>query len=205
MARNIARVTLVAGLVAVVASCTPPAERATAMPSLDRQISGDMAAKAALAWSADRRLSWSDFEAAAPRAGDEGALTAYSIFYGVRCTGEAFGFLAVAGFLPHESWVRADVTSDRVKSERTLRHEQTHFDLTEVFTRRLRKSFAAMYEPCRRPDQDLAGLAAQYLHSEQTEQQRYDDETRHGLAAPAQDTWDRRVAEDLNSLRAFGR
>jgi len=189
----------------LVGACTPAAGTAPVMPSLDRQIQGDMGARDAIAWSAGRRLRWSDFASSVPKAGDEGALTAYSIFYGVRCTGETFEFRAVAGFLPHESWVRPDVVADRTVGERTLRHEQTHFDLTEVFARRLRKAFSDLYEPCRRADTDLDGLASQYLRAERTEQQRYDEETHHGLAAPQQTAWEHKTAADLTSLAKYGR
>jgi hypothetical protein len=203
---RVARVFIGLVCAGVVGACAPAAGTASATPTVDRQIQGDMAARDAVAWSAGRRLRWSDFASAAPQqAGDEGALTAYSIFYGVRCAGEAFEFRAVAGFLPHESWVRSDVVADRAVSERMLRHEQTHFDLTEVFARRLRKAFSDLYEPCRRADTDLDGLASQYLRAERTEQQRYDDETHHGLAAAEQATWDRKTAADLASLASYAR
>jgi hypothetical protein len=202
------RVVRVLGAVAfagVLGACAPAAGTASATPSLDRQIQGDMSARDAIAWSAARRLRWSDFASSAPKAGDEGALTAYSIFYGVRCAGETFEFRAVAGFLPRESWVRPDVVADRTTSERTLRHEQTHFDLTEVFARRLRQAFSGLYEPCRRADTDLDALASQYLRAERTEQQRYDEETHHGLVAAEQTTWDRKTAADLASLGKYVR
>jgi hypothetical protein len=173
--------------------------------ALDRQVRDDMTARGAFAWSESRRLRWADFSGAAPAANGEGALTAYSIFYGVQCTGERFQFLALAGFLPHDSWVRAEVLADKAQSDRTLRHEQTHFDLTEVFARRLRKAFSDLYQPCRRPDGDLDALASQYLRQEKAEQLRYDEETRHGLAAPAQSTWTRQVASDLNALAAYAK
>ncbi len=191
----------------LVGACAPAAGTASATPSLDRQIQGEMAGHDAVAWSAARRLRWSDFASGAPKTGtgDEGALTAYSIFYGVRCAGETFEFGAVAGFLPHESWVKPEVIADRAMSERTLRHEQTHFDLTEVFARRLRKAFVDLYEPCRRADTDLDALASQYLRAEKAEQQRYDDETHHGLVAAEQTAWDRQVAGDLTSLGKYAR
>jgi hypothetical protein len=187
------------------AACGPAASTASATPSLDRQIQGDMEARDAIAWSAARPLRWSDFASSAPKAGDEGALTGYSIFYGVRCAGETFEFRAVAGFLPHESWVRPQVVADRAMSDRTLRHEQTHFDLTEVFARRLRKAFGDVYEPCRRADADLDALVTQYVRAEKTEQQRYDEETHHGLVAAEQAAWERKTAADLASLGQYGR
>jgi hypothetical protein len=173
--------------------------------TLDRQVRDDMTARGAVSWSSSRRLRWADFDGAAPAANGEGALTAYSIFYGVQCTGERFQFLALAGFLPHDSWVRPEVLADKGQGDRTLRHEQTHFDLTEVFTRRLRKAFSDLYQPCRRPDGDLDALASQYIRQEKAEQQRYDTETRHGLDATAQAAWDRQVASDLLALAAYAK
>jgi hypothetical protein len=197
------RILIVAMVVAASTACRTP--ETPEAPSLASQIQDRITAAGAVTWSADRPLRWADFASTSPHAGDEGALTAYSVFYGANCAGKTFDFLAVAGFLPKDSWVRPDVTLDRARSERTLRHEQTHFDLTEVFTRRLRKSFTDLYQPCTRVDRDLDSLAAQVLRSEKEEQQRYDQETRHGLAADAQAEWERRVKEDLASLRSFGR
>lgn len=192
--------------VGVLAACAAANNAPVApTPSLARQIQDDMATRDAFAWAATRPLSWRDFSATAPAGGDEGALTAYSVFYGVRCTGEAFDFLAVAGFLPHDSWVKPDVVADRTKGDRMLRHEQTHFDLTEVFVRRLRKSFADLYQPCRRTNPELDALVSQYLQAEKAEQQRYDTETRHGLVAPAQVSWDQQVAGELTELAAYAR
>jgi hypothetical protein len=197
------RLSIAVVAIAMMIACRPPAPPGTL--SLAAEIDGRITVAGAVAWSADRPLRWSDFASPSPKSGDEGALTAYSVFYGARCTGNTFDFLAIAGFLPRDSWVRPDVMVDRDRSERTLRHEQTHFDLTEVFTRRLRKSFSDLYQPCLRVDRDLDTLAAQYLQAEKVEQQRYDDETRHGLATAAQDAWDRRVKDDLQTLKAFSR
>lgn len=189
-----------------VAAGRPEPVRALATSqALDRQVRDDMTARGAFAWSGSRRLRWADFAGAAPAANGEGALTAYSIFYGVQCAGERFQFLALAGFLSRDSWVRPEVLADKAQSDRTLHHEQTHFDLTEVFARRLRKAFSDMYQPCRRADGDLDALASQYIRQEKGEQQRYDDETRHGLAATEQAAWDRQVASDLASLAAYAR
>ncbi len=187
-------------------SCGPTTKPAV-MPgsSLGGEIESQMTAQSAFAWSQDRPLRWVDFQAPAPRSGDASALTAYSIFYGVRCLGSDFEFLAIAGFLPKSSWVKPMVlTGPAAASDHALRHEQTHFDLTEVYTRRLRKQFVDLYEPCRRAD-TLDPLVQQLLRSEKAEQSRYDDETRHGLASGQQAAWDKRVADELTELAKYVR
>ncbi len=173
--------------------------------SLGAEIQSEMTVAEAFAWAADRPLRWADFQAPAPRTGDASALTAYSVFYGVRCLGSDFEFLAIAGFLPKSSWVKPNVLNGPpAAGDHALRHEQTHFDLTEVYTRRLRKQFVDLYEPCRRAD-TLDPLVQQLLRAEKTEQARYDEETRHGLVSGQQAAWDKRVADELAELAKYVR
>lgn len=155
-----------------------------------------------LPWSADRRLTWADFQAAAPTTGVEGALTAYNLLYGVRCVGVAFHYDVAAVFLPRQSWVKAVVLADSDERARTLKHEQTHFDLTEVYARRLRKYLHDAYDPCRSGTTPVREGADRLVARESADQDRYDDETRHGLDAAGQRVWDADVAAWLAELAA---
>src|SRR5215831_16671022 len=92
-------------VIGLVAACNPP-KAASPAASLTTEIQDDMARQGAFAWSAERPLRWDDFQGVPPRTGEAGALTSYSIFYGVRCNGTVFEFLTVAGFLPKSSWVK---------------------------------------------------------------------------------------------------
>jgi hypothetical protein len=156
-----------------------------------------MAADDAFAWSATRRLEWSDFRGAAPSDGSGGALTAYTLLYGVRCNGARFEASAIAAFLPHRSWVKPAVLADPRLSRQTLAHEQTHFDLTEVYARRLRAHFADLYDPCRTGAAQARDGAERIISAEAAAQRRYDDETRHGLIPERQLQWDLHVAGEL--------
>lgn len=95
-----------------------------------------------------------------------------------------------------------DQPNERV---RVLGHEQTHFNLTEVYARRMRKYFAELYEPCRQSDEQLRASVDRFVREEAAAQQRYDDETQYGLAAARQAAWDRDVSEMLASLDRFAR
>jgi hypothetical protein len=174
-------------------------------PPLDVEISHQMAAHDAVAWSAARPLTWTDFRGAPPSGGTEGAQTAYSLFYGLRCTRDLFQFQVTAGFLPRTSWVKPAVLASADESRRTLAHEQTHFDLSEVYARRMRKHFADLFRPCDQPLDQWRAVAQQYIRDETSAQGRYDNETRHGLVAARQQAWSLDVAEQLRLLAAFAR
>ncbi|HXO84199.1 MAG TPA: DUF922 domain-containing protein [Gemmatimonadales bacterium] len=166
-------------------------------PALDDLLREDLTADSAFPWTAARRLRWRDFRGQPPRAGEEGAKTAYALFYAWKCRGEAFEFSAVAAFRPRQSWVKTVILNDTAQSRSALGHEQTHFDLTEVYARRMRQYFTALPDACRKTDPELTALAQKLLREEKAEQQRYDAETEHGLRAAQQATWSRDVARRL--------
>jgi hypothetical protein len=135
--------------------------------------------------------------------GGEGALTGYSLLFGTRCVGTAFDSEVAAVFLPHLSWVKPVVLSDPAMRASTLRHEQTHFDLTEVYARRLRKYLAEAYDPCGPRSDEVRTGAERYISGEALEQRRYDEGTRHGLLTADQAAWQRNVEGWLADLDAY--
>lgn len=184
-------------------SAPAPAPTSTGSSALRELLASDMAPHDAIPWSTARRLVWSDFRGRPPSGGRESALTAYALFYGWRCRGQRFEFLVTAGFLPKQSWVKEAVVRDTADSRRVLRHEQTHFDVTEVYARRLRRYFADLAAPCGKTDAELEALAQRLVQEEKTTQQRYDAETEHGLLAPKQGEWSRDLAQQLTALSRY--
>jgi hypothetical protein len=171
--------------------------------ALATALAEDMAAERGMPWSATRRLSWSDFQGRPPQTGEEGARTAYGLYYAWSCRGEAFSFHAVAAFHPLRSWVKPIVVGHPGESGRVLRHEQTHFDITEVFARRMRQRFATLASPCARDDAELRRLARELVDAEKETQQRYDRETNHGLLTDRQAGWNADVARMLQAVARY--
>jgi hypothetical protein len=200
----VVRLLIVPALAAAVA-CAPGGRiGAPAAEPLAARLDEEIARRGAVPWS-DRLLSWEDFSGKAPvDPGDRGAQTAYTIFHAVQCSGERFEFRVVAAMLPQESWVVPAVRRDPALSSRTLRHEQTHFDLSEVHARRLRQHFVGLSRPCARTTSELDTLAGRFMKDEAEAQRRYDSETRHGRSQDPQRDWNADVARQLLSLDQFG-
>ena len=183
------------GLAATMFAIEPAGRQQTSLTeTLDRQIADRHGVK----WSASRPLTWDDFKGPIVNAEvAEAAHLEYGLFYGVRCTGRALRFEVVAAMLPGDSWVKRSVIESPADNARTLKHEQTHFDLAEVHARKMRRYFAGLYEPCLRSNEDLAALADGLIKAEAAEQHRYDEETRNGRRADRQQAWDADVAARL--------
>lgn len=188
------------------AACVPPQPAGGPGSSpLIQTLEREMSPHEAVPWSASRRLTWGDFRGVPPVGEKERAAeTAYSLFYAVSCKGRTFDFGVVAAVLPRQSWVRPAVLTDAVQNSRTLRHEQTHFDLTEVHARRMRRYFAELSQPCVKSSSELEALSDRLIREETAAQRRYDEETSHGRLAQRQATWDADVARQIAALGKFG-
>ncbi len=163
-----------------------------------------MAPHHARPWSPTWRLTWSDFQGAPPRGGNEAAKTAYGLYSAWRCRGSSFEFRVVAALHPRDSWVKPEVVADTVDSRRALGHEQAHFDIAEVWARRMRRHFRRLATPCSRSDADLSAEAQRFEDQASAMQSRYDEETGHGLRPREQAAWQLDVAWMLVELREEG-
>jgi hypothetical protein len=142
-------------------------------------------------WSSSRKLTWEDYKGT--RAPDQDTNIAAT-------TSCRFGLLAnPAGtvtneFICHQSSVRPGQ-----KKPALLAHEQLHFDLCEVFARRLRKELTEQTSL----DINDAFIQTYKLYKER--QWLYDQETNHGLEPLAQERWQHAVTEELTGLAAYNR
>lgn len=159
------------------------------------------AAPAPIIWSASRPLTFADFQGRPKPTEKLAALTSADLKAGASCRNYTFTGTVQASFDPSASWLR-DPNED---SAELLRHEQLHFDLTEVYARILRQRLAALPAKidCRRLqpafDQVTQGVYAEW----EREESRYDEETNHGLSKPQQAQWEKQTAQRLEQLQAF--
>lgn len=143
-------------------------------------------------WSPDRHLTWADFQGAPDTRTTAVAMTAYAISLNTVCVDGILVSRVTSTFLPQASWVKSAYITNR-RAETTLRHEQAHFDLSEVLARRLRAELRGLRSPCGAKDDARAALYARYQKEDADMQRRYDRETRHGTDARPQQIWESRI------------
>jgi hypothetical protein len=93
---------------------------------------------APIVWSANRPLTVADFQSRPKPYEKLAALTTTDIKAGAACRDFVFSGTVQATFDPNASWFR----DTKNFSPQLLRHEQLHFDLTEVYARVLRQKLA---------------------------------------------------------------
>jgi len=93
-------------------------------------------------WSADRKLTWDDFKGEPDTANFPNTLALTNSGFGYESGINMFkdGQVFVQSvFNTNLSWVVPEGRNDYV-----LRHEQIHFDITEIYSRKLRKELASI-------------------------------------------------------------
>ncbi|HEV3216639.1 MAG TPA: DUF922 domain-containing protein [Vicinamibacterales bacterium] len=163
-------------------------------------------------WSTGRRLAVKDFKGRIPARAPEASLSWVAIEAAWECREGKASAQARAVFDPNRSWWRdpvpnlwqnvddASLLPRRDDGGRSLlAHEQLHFDMTEVWARRIREKFKALPSFCRTPggpgefEKAIGDMEREW----QEEQQRYDKETGHGTDAARQRSWAQNVTKAL--------
>lgn len=151
-------------------------------------------------WSADRKLTWDDFKGQPDLKNFPNALAVTNSGFGYESGISMFqdGELFVESvFNTNESWVLPEGRNAYV-----LKHEQIHFDITEIYTRKLRKTLADAKV-------NAANLArAQQIFDQifsemQARQAKYDRETQRGDKKETQENWEAIVELELAKYQLY--
>ncbi len=156
-------------------------------------------------WEVRRTLTWNDYQAPVP--------SPQPTFTNGSGTASPELSETVSG-MSMTSWTcnngKIDVTVSAIMSPSTswaatggrtaalLAHEQGHFDLSEIYARKLRAQLAAIM--CENTTSAQAAVDAAFNMIDmqlQTQQSSYDNETAHGTNAAAQATWQMSIQQQL--------
>ena len=151
-------------------------------------------------WTSSKKLTREDFEGTRPDSSNAsaGASVKLRVTYVTKETSTSFDVRCI--FFKKESWF---VYSD--PGEHILLHEQGHFDIGEIFARRLRKDLyeAVKYTPIISPRR-LDSLYKAHAKALDGMQVLYDGETNHSLIIDKQERWNLQIRKTLDSLNAYG-
>jgi len=148
-------------------------------------------------WNSNIRLTWADFKGKVSPAAESAATTASGISYSYSANllhhEVNLDYEVNAFFYPNESWYKPELCN-----ENTLAHEQLHFDITELFARKMRAklrrtSFSDDVKgEVRKIYQDILKELQEY-------QERYDWETNFSRNREKQAEWNKKIAEALKN------
>lgn len=144
-----------------------------------------------ISWDPEYRLSWEDFQGSVDPLRPEGveSVTQVIIDLRSRMENQEVNFTVICLFEKNRSWTA------NTHSAYLLNHEQLHFDIAEVYARKLRKALAEIkglnhqnFEP------RVRDVYRKVLNEHNDIQDRYDRETWHSQNKEKQAEWNEKVS-----------
>lgn len=142
-----------------------------------------------------RPLTWADFKGAVPASSAFVAMTHSAIVLNFSGEGSTITFSVASAFYPKLSWKKKQVDAH------ILKHEQGHFDITEIHARLLRKQIQELtFKTYETIGTDVQRIFTKNSDACDNMQDLYDHETDHSKLKDAQSTWDLKIDQMLDSL-----
>lgn len=144
-----------------------------------------------------KTLTWDDFQGKYNRK-SSGIASTYS-YMDMDIEKNAAGKPQVelrAVFDKEESWVI-------YKEKTVLTHERGHFDITELYARKLRKKISETRFSKEHYKIELWNLYKQYDQLMDKYHDQYDDETESSMDIPQQKAWEASIKKDIEALDAY--
>ena len=149
-----------------------------------------------IVWKTDSLLRKEDFKSRPKPNGPLGFAATGILIYPSESGGELI-FYVEALFVKSKSYVTKF-------SEYVLRHEQLHFDITELYARKLRKKMMETdFKKVKKLQNEIQNLFNNYSEQLQKAQNKYDTETEHGLNSARQAVWNEDIQRQIKELDDF--
>jgi len=183
--------------------CCAPKKQSKQSGSLSKE-NPQIVSTTYIEWNENRKLTWGDFQGISV-VNDTIIAAVTSCGFGYN-TNLVFPFstpkFTVRNlFYPLQSWIK---DSEKFRPD-LLEHEQLHFDIAEVYARRLRmelKASQANYFNFRKKSEQIFDK----IHSAYLEKQEaYEQESAYSLNTKMQNLWKKRIEDELDSLKTFSK
>jgi hypothetical protein len=149
-----------------------------------------------LPWFSERKLSWDDFRCEPKRNTDAVALTSTALGIAYKVSGGQLTYEINCSFSKTKSW-------GLLKTPYILAHEQGHFDITEIFARKLHKELSE-YELNRRTFKfDVSTIYNRIVKEKEQFQYAYDGQSDHSRNKTLQQEWLNRIDSLLEETAPY--
>lgn len=147
-------------------------------------------------WLHQRKLTWEDFQCEPVRNTEAVALTSTALGLSYRVSNGQFIYEISCGFAKTRSW-------GLLKTSYILAHEQAHFDITELFARKLHQELEQYQFNRKSFKKDVNTLYQKVVKEKEMFQELYDKQTDHSRNHTQQQQWLTRIDQLLEETDAF--
>ena len=141
-------------------------------------------------WSPTQRLTWEDYLAKPASTSDAAAITSTALGLEYHVRNNALSFRITCKFSKTRSW-------GKYKTEYILMHEQGHFDITEIYARKLDNALREYNFNPKRFKTDLDEIYKDIMEEKEELQNQYDLETDYSRNKEKQTEWLKKIQKEL--------
>ena len=147
-------------------------------------------------WNANRKLTWADYKGRPDPASDAAASTTTYLAIEYKIGSGSFGYKIQSRFSRTRSW-------GLHKTDYILSHEQGHFDIAEIYARKLHREMSEYRFDRKSFQKDLKKIYDDVTTEKEEMQDRYDRETRHSINKTKQAEWLEKIADLLEEYKDY--
>ena len=147
-------------------------------------------------WEEGSLLKWTDYKGNPDSKANAAASTATYLGIEYNFDNNKFGYKINCSFSKSKSWVLNP-------SDHVLNHEQGHFDIAEIFARKLNKQMKFYTFDPNTYQTELKKIYQAIIEEKETMQNNYDLETNHSINKEKQSEWSKKIAFLLKEYNAF--
>ena len=147
-------------------------------------------------WNESRKLTWEDFKAAPRQMGSTAAMTTTHLGFSYNVANGKVTYKIDCQFEKNKSW-------GLIKNDWILKHEQGHFDIAEIFARRLNKGVGEYQFNRVSFQKDLDAIYKSIVDEKEKFQQQYDDETDYSRNKTKQEDWFKKIESELKQNKSW--
>ena len=149
-----------------------------------------------IAWTASSKLTWADYKASPDPRSDAAATTTTYLGIEYNINREGFTYRIQCRFSKNRSW-------GLHRTEYILSHEQGHFDIAEIYARKLHKALGEYRFNKKTYEQDLKKIYGELMQEKEAMQEAYDKESNHSINRAGQASWLVKINELLTQYEAY--
>lgn len=150
-----------------------------------------------ISWKANERLSWEDFKGGIPQNARAAATTASGITYRFSTSGTLdymeVDFKVDTHFYPNKSWYQPELCDEVI-----LSHEQLHFDISELYARKLKERLKKANYNRKNIKAKVRAIYRKINEELNDFQNQYDSETNFSRDHEQQLNWNKKIRSILN-------
>jgi len=147
-------------------------------------------------WDDNKRLNWSDYKGKPDPNSDAAASTSTYLVIDYNISQNKMTYKIQSMFSRTRSW-------GLHKTDYILSHEQGHFDIAEVFARKLHKKMSEFKFDKRTYQKNLGKIYDEVVEEKTEMQNDYDRETRHSINKEKQAQWIKKIEKLLEEYEDY--